>query len=190
MNKIKLFFVAAALICMAGTVNAQKTGYIRVDDVVRLMPETGKLQAQLEKFQQDSVQMNFNYVLSEYQRKDSIVNGKDSMKTPAAVRARMREEMQQHMYEIQNFQQISQQLIQNKQDQLLEPIYAKAIQAIQAVAKENGYSYVYTKDALLVAPPADDILPLVAKKLNLTVPGAPKAGTTPPAAANNAGRKQ
>jgi len=185
MNKIKIFLVAAVLLVMAGSAQAQKTGYIRVDDVVRLMPETAKLQATLESYQKDSLQPRFNYTLSEFQRKDSIVNGKDSLKTPAAARAKMREEMQQDMYELQNWQQISQQLIQSKQDQLLEPIYSKAIEAIQTVAKENGYAYVYTKDALLVAPPADDLLPLVAKKLNLTIPGAPKAS-----ASNTPAKKQ
>jgi outer membrane protein len=181
MNKIKLFLVAAVILVMAGSAAAQKTGYIRVDDVVRLMPETAKLQTVIEAYQKDSLQPRFNYTLSEFQRKDSIVNGKDSLKTPAAARAKMREEMQQDMYELQNWQQISQQLTQTKQDQLLEPIYSKAIAAIQSVAKENGYAYVYTKDALLVAPPADDLLPLVAKKLNLTIPGAPKASAPTPA---------
>jgi len=38
---------------------------------------------------------------------------------------------------------------------------------VQAVAKENGYTYVLTKEALLVSPPAEDILPLVKKKLGL-----------------------
>lgn len=190
MNKFK-FFCAAAVLMIAGSASAQKTGYIRVDDVVRLMPETQKIQGALEKFQADSLQVQFNYTLSEYQRKDSIVNGKDSLKTPAAVRSKMREELQQHVYELQNWQQYQQQMIQQKQEQLLEPIYAKAIKAVQDVAKENAYAYVYTKDALLVAPPADDLLPLVAKKLNLTIPGAagaPRAGTTP--AGGNAPRKQ
>jgi outer membrane protein len=176
MNKIRLFFLAAVFMVMAGSANAQKTGYIRIDDVVRLMPETAKLSGILESYQKDSLQPRFNYTLTEYQRKDSIVNGKDSLKTPAAARAKMREEMQQDMYELQNWQQLSQQLVQAKQEQLLEPIYAKAVEAVQAVAKENGYTYVYTKDALIVAPPADDLLVLVAKKLNLTIPGAPKAG--------------
>jgi outer membrane protein len=39
--------------------------------------------------------------------------------------------------------------------------------AIQTVAKENGYTWVIAKDQLLVSPPADDILPLVKKKLGL-----------------------
>jgi outer membrane protein len=183
MNKFRILLAAAAFVLMAGTASAQKTGYIRVDDVVRLMPETAKLQGVMEKYQSDSLQPRFNYTLAEFQRKDSIVNGKDSTKYPAAARAKMREEMQQDMYELQNWQQLSQQLIQAKQDQLLEPIYAKAISAIQQVAKESGYAYVYTKEALIVAPPADDLLPLVAKKLNLTIPGGGVKPATPPAGA-------
>jgi outer membrane protein len=180
MNKIKLFFLAAIVLITAGSASAQKTGYIRVDDVIAIMPETAKLQGILSKFQTDSLQPRFNYTLAEYQRKDSIVNGKDSTKTPAAIRVKMREEMQRDMYELQNWQTISQEIMQNKQESLLEPLYRKAIEGIQAVAKESGYAYVYTKDALIVAPPADDLLPLVAKKLNLTIPtgGAKPAGTT------------
>ena len=49
----------------------------------------------------------------------------------------------------------------------MAPIQKKAIEAIQTVAKENGYAYVISKDQLLVSPPADDILPLVKKKLGL-----------------------
>lgn len=190
MKKLKFILAAAAVTLIGGAANAQKTGYIRVDDVVRLMPETQKVQGTLEKYQSDSLQPRFNYTLSEFQRKDSIVNGKDSLRYPAAARAKMREEMQQDMYELQNWQQISQQLMQQKQEVLLEPIYSKAIKAIQDVAKENGYGYVYTKDALLVAPPADDLLPLVARKLNLSIPGqaAPKTNAAP--AANTGTKKQ
>ena len=171
MNKFKFFLVALVILCASSAAMAQKSGYIRIDDVVRLMPETGKIQTALEKYQSDSLQPRFNYTLSEYQRKDSIVNGKDSLKTPAAVRAKMRQEMQQDLYELQNWQNLYQQAVQGKQEELLQPIYEKAMQAIQTVAKESGYAYVYSKHALLVAPPADDLLPLVAKKLNLKLPG-------------------
>lgn len=185
MNKIKLFLVATIITLAAGTASAQKTGYIRVDDVVSLMPEVTKLNDALTKYQNDTLQPRFNYTLAEYQRKDSIINGKDSMRTAASVRAKMREEMQQDLYELQNWQAIVQNAMQAKEQNLLEPLYKKAIDAVQAVAKENGYTYVYTKDALLVAPPADDLLPLVAKKLKLTLPT--NASTGSPASANNTG---
>ena len=116
-------------------------------------------------------------MVSEYNRKDSIANGKDSLKTPAVTRAQIRQELEGLAYQIQNWQQIVQNALQGKQSQLLEPIYRKAMNALNAAAKEGGYSYVYNKEALLVAPPADDLLPLVAKKLNIKLP--PSTAATP-----------
>lgn len=179
MNKIKLLFVAAVLFISAGSAMAQKTGYISVDQVVSLMPETARLDSLLRKYQADSINPQFQYIVQEYNRKDSMVNGKDSLKVSAAVRSQVRQELEQYAYQIQNWQTIAQQALQGKQQELLEPIYRKVDNAIQTAAKENGYAYVLSREALLVMPPADDLLPLVAKKLNIKVPtaatGAPAA---------------
>ncbi|MBL0145205.1 MAG: OmpH family outer membrane protein [Chitinophagaceae bacterium] len=52
--------------------------------------------------------------------------------------------------------------------------------AIKAVAKEAGYAYVLDVNSLIVAPPADDIIGLVKKKLNIKDPApAAPAKTTP-----------
>lgn len=171
MKKLKVFVLALGLLVIGNTAMAQnKTGYISVEIMVRIMPETAKLDSVIQKYQADSLQPRFNYTLAQYQRKDSAVNGKDSLKTPASVRAKMREEMQQDLYELQNWQSIVQQATENKQNELLAPIYQKVYTAIQAVAKENGYTHVYNKEAILVAPPADDLIALVAKKLNVKLP--------------------
>jgi outer membrane protein len=175
MNKIKLFLVAAVLFISASSAMAQKTGYISVDQVVSIMPETAKLDSLLRKYQADSLNPQFAYIVQEYNRKDSIANGKDSLKTPVAVRQQIRQELEQYAYQIQNWQQIVQQALQAKQQELLEPIYRKVDNAIQAVAKENGYAYVMNREALLVMPPADDLLTLVARKLNVKVPAAASA---------------
>lgn len=116
-------------------------------------------------------------MVSEYNRKDSIVNGKDSLKNPPAARNLARQEMEGLAYQIQNWQQIVQNALQNKQSELVEPMYRKAMTALRAAAKESGYTYVYNKDALLVAPEGDDLLMLVAKKLNIKVPAT--AAVTP-----------
>ncbi len=179
MNKMKLFVIAAFILLSAGGAMAQKTGYIRLEDVVSLMPEVGKIDTLLQKYQTDSLNTQFTYLVSEYNRKDSLANGKDSAKTPAATRNLMRQELEGYAYQIQNWQQIVQNAMQGKQSQLLEPVYRKAMNALNQVAKENGYSYVYTKDALLVAPPGDDLLPLVAKKLNIKMPVNNPAPTIP-----------
>ena len=179
MNKIKLFMLAAGLFIAAGSVMAQKSGYISVEQIVSIMPETAKLDSLLRKYQADSLNPQYVYMIQEYNRKDSIANGKDSAKTPLTVRTKIREELEQLAYQVQNWQQISQQYLQAKQQQLLEPIYRKVDNAIQAVSKENGYAYVFNREALLVMPPADDLLPLVARKLNVKVPPATASTGTP-----------
>jgi outer membrane protein len=68
--------------------------------------------------------------------------------------------------------QEAQQLINKKEQELLAPIQQKAVQTSQAVAKENGYAYILPKEQLISFPAADDILPLVLKKLNITPPAA------------------
>ncbi|HEY0751533.1 MAG TPA: OmpH family outer membrane protein [Chitinophagaceae bacterium] len=178
MKKIRLFLVIAVIAFSFTTASAQKTGYISLDQVVSLMPEVRKIDSLLQKYQADSLNPQFTYMLTEYNRKDSIANGKDSLKTPATVRAQIRQELEGLAYQLQNWQSIVQNALQQKQNDFLEPIYVKAMNALNAVAKENGYSYVFNKESLLVAPPGDELLPLVAKKLNLKLP--------PSTAANNA----
>jgi len=182
MNKLKLLVVAAVLFTTATTASAQKTGYISLDQLVAIMPEVKKIDSLLQKYQTDSLNTHFTYLLTEFNRKDSIVNGKDSATRPASVRAQVRQELEGLTYQLQNWQQIAQNAMQEKQNDLLEPIYTKAMAALNTVAKENGYSYVYSREALLVAPPGDDLLPMVAKKLNLKLPAtaaAQPAGAQP-----------
>ena len=56
----------------------------------------------------------------------------------------------------------------------------KINEAINAVAKEKGYTHVLSREALLVAPDADNLLQAVAKKLNVTVPPQLLPGYKPP----------
>ena len=179
MNKMKIFFLAAILIATSGSVMAQKTGYISVDDVVRLMPDLGKIDTVMQRYQADSINTEFASLVSDYNYRDSLLSSKDTLKMPATVRDQHRQALQQISYQVQNWQQIAQQAYQSKQQELLAPVYRKVIAAINTVAKESGYTSVFTRDALIVAPPGDDLLPLVAKKLNLKLP----AGAGSPSAA-------
>jgi outer membrane protein len=99
-----------------------------------------------------------------------MVNTKDSAKISATVRKRIRQEMAEIEYQVQNWQSIAQQSLQAKQGELLEPVYRKVYVALQQVAKDGGYTHVFNREALLLAPNGDDLMPLVAKKLNLKLP--------------------
>jgi outer membrane protein len=171
MKKIFTVVIVAAGLLFAANVNAQsKIGYISVETMVRIMPETAKLDSLLERYQADSINPQYAQIVSLYQYKDSVY--RDSLKTPAAVRKQIEQELPTLIYQIQNWQQIVNQALESKQNELLEPIYKKVYDAIRAVAKEKGYVHIMNKEALLVAPEADDIIVLVANKLKVKLPPA------------------
>jgi outer membrane protein len=175
MKKITAIIVLAAGL-FAGSLQAQnKTGYIKVDDMVSLMPELKKIDTLLAVFQNDSLPRTYNYLLSQYQRYDSIAN--DSTRSPVVVRQDAAKQRTGFLEELQNWQTSAQQMFEAKQNSLLQPVYTKVMNAINDVAKEKGYSYIYSREALLVAPPADDILPMVAEKLKVKLP--PPAANKP-----------
>lgn len=169
---MKKFLTAVVLVMgvlFAGNADAQlKIGYIKIDDMVAIMPETQKIDSLLERFQADSINPKYAQIVALYQYKDSVY--RDSLKTPAVVRKQIEEELPSLIYQIQNWQQLVNQAMENKQNEYLAPIYRKVYDAIKLVAKEKGYTHVITKEALLVAPDGDDMIGLVAAKLKVTIP--------------------
>ncbi len=132
------------------------------------MPETVKIDTLLERYQADSINPKYAQIVSLYQYKDSVY--RDSVKTPPVVRRQIEEELPSLIYQIQNWQQIVNQALEARQNELLAPIYRKVYDAIKLVAKEKGYTHVFTKEAFLVAPDGDDMITAVAAKLKVTLP--------------------
>lgn len=179
--------LVVAMGLVAGSASAQiKIGYIRIDDMVSLMPETAKVDTMLQKYQIDSLNPRLKLEVESFQYKDSILSKTDTSKTPKSVLNQMKLERDNHLYFINNFQQLAQQAVQSKQDELLTPIYSKVYDAIKAVSKEKGYTHVLSQDAFLVAPEGDNLLFAVATKLKVKLPpqlqapgGAKPAGNKP-----------
>jgi len=174
MKKFLTVFALATGLFMAGSASAQmKAGYISVDNMVGIMPETAKLDSLLERYQADSINPQYAQIVSLYQYKDSVY--RDSVKTPPAVRKQIEQELPTLIYQIQNWQQIVNQAVEAKQNELLAPIYRKVYDAIKLVAKEKGYTHVFSKEAFLVAPDGDDMIAAVAAKLKVPIPKATPA---------------
>jgi outer membrane protein len=180
MKKLKMLALVVGLLIAGSGVNAQtKIGYIDAETVLYLMPEAAKIDSIVQLYQRDTVGKEFNSLMATYQFKDSIY--RDSIRVPAAVREQTGKELAQLTQTLQNWQQIAQEATQNKQSQLLAPVMRKIQDAINAVAKEKGYTYVLSRESIIVAPDADNLLQAVAKKLNITVPAQLLPGYKPPA---------
>jgi len=169
MKKLRVVLLIATLV-VAGSASAQtpKIGYIRIDDMVSFMPEVEKIDSLLKIYQSDSLAEEYKSLVDLYQFKDSTY--RDTIRTKPAVRKQLEEELPSLLYQLQNWQAISQQKIENKQGELLQPVYKKVYDAIKVVAKEKGYTHVYNKDVFLVAPEGDDLLAAVAAKLKVKLP--------------------
>ncbi len=163
---LSVLMVALGIAAFSQSAKAQtKIGYISFNEIVALMPEAKKADSALVQFRDALIQSA--------QDKETALNdainkfNADSAKMTAAVKEVKRKELQQKLTELQGEEQRIQQELQKRQEELSEPIQKKAMDAVQAVAKESGYAYVLPKEYLIVSPPGDDLLPLVKKKLGL-----------------------
>lgn len=188
MKKLKLVAVAMVLL-IAGTASAQtKIGYIRIDDIVGLMPELAQTKVNMDtvgqKYVQDSILPRLNYVQSEYQRK--LQEYADTTK-PKGVRDEILKDLQAYKEELDAADGLIQQVQQYKQQEYLKPYYAKAKKAIDAVAKKKGYTHVMNTEIFLVAPETDDMSLAVLTELGIKLPNQPAAGGAKPAGTKPAG---
>nr|WP_294904737.1 OmpH family outer membrane protein [uncultured Lacibacter sp.] len=164
MKKI-IVLAVVAIMGTAATVNAQKIGHINTNDLLVAMPETKKAQEKL-KATQDSLNVVYAQLIKEYQEKDSIIR-KDSIKWTPAIKQIRFKEYQDLGEAVQDYSNTAQQFLQQKEQEVFAPVQKLALDAIQTVAKANGYTYVISREALLVVPTSDDLLPLVKKHLKI-----------------------
>lgn len=163
---ITLGLMTLGIFGLSNTTNAQiKIGYISADEIIVLMPEAAKVDTQLNQYQQSlyqnaqDKQNNFNEAVAKFYKDSATMN--------PSLKEVKRTELQKTVQELSGAEQAIQQQFEAKRQELSLPIQKKLQAAIQEVAKENGYTYVFPKEALLVAPPGDDLAPLVKKKLGI-----------------------
>ena len=164
--------LAIGTLVLTNTTQAQnKLGYVSADEIITLMPEAARVDSQLNQYQQSLYQ--------NAQDKQTALNEavtkfyKDSLSMTASLKEVKRTELQKQVQDLSGEEQRIQNLFEQKRQELSLPIQRKLQGAIQEVAKENGYSYIFPREALLVMPPGEDIGNLVRKKLNIREP-APK----------------
>ena len=145
-----------------------KTGYVSIDEVVQLMPDYKKATGDMAQYD-STLQIEYAETLKELNRQDSLFKMDSTKMSPAAKNAK-KELMKKLLVELQGFEQGYQQKMQQKQEELMAPIAQKANQLIEDVAKANGYTYVFSKEALIVKPIEDDLLPLIKTKLEGSAP--------------------
>lgn len=170
MKKTLILFVVAilALGSNAFAQKAVKLAHINSADLFQIMPGRDTALAILEK-EQASLEEEAKIMQQELEKKYNEYQEKQGSWTEL-IRNTKQKELQDLNTRIQGFFSQGQQQLQERQEELLKPLRERFQKAIEDVAKENGYTYVFDSgigSPLLYSQESDDIMPLVKKKLGL-----------------------
>ena len=127
------------------SVFAQKFGHIKTQEIVTAMPEYTKAQTDISTMQKQfedeikraSEEVNKKY--AEYQQ--------DQANLPKNIQERRQKELKDLTQKGKQLQQDAEQQLQQSWMQMLEPIVKKVEEAIKAVGKEGGYTYIFDLNA-------------------------------------------
>ena len=179
----KLFksaLIAGCVLLMSSFAQAQtKVGYINFQQLVGQTTEIKKIQTDIQAYQQQfmdilkGMQTSFQTQAADYDAKRATMTD--------AVRTKTETELTDMQKRIQDYQGTASNQVQAKYDEMTKPLIDKLKAAINAVAKEKGYTYVFDTSAndLLVAPDADNLMGSVTAKIGVSAPtGKPAAAAS------------
>ncbi|MRR18768.1 OmpH family outer membrane protein [bacterium] len=162
-----LLFAVMIFTAQDGFAQSFKTGHINRDEIIMTMPDYDSAMKQYNAYGQELtnalelMQVEYNNKLDQYV--------KDSKNLTDLVKANKEQELADMQNRINNFQQQAQVQLQEKQTELLNPIIERATAAINAVAKDGGFIYIYDIRTLVYVDTvkSTDIGPLVKTKLGI-----------------------
>ena len=167
----KIAMVSLIVLSMYGASAQQKIGYINTDELISVMPEAEKADAELKEYQASLSQQGQD-LMKELGDKDSLFV-RDSAKLSPSMREIKKNELIALYQRVQNWNQQAQEMYQQEAQKKIAPLRQKAMDAIKAVADEKKYAYILDNSAVIVGPPGDDILPMVKAKLGVKDTPAP-----------------
>ena len=166
--KKTLIAIAICLLAFSGNAMAQKNiklGHINSQELMQIMPgrdsvqtilqnEVNELEATLKQMQAEAEKRYNDYVANQAGWTELI-------------RQTKQREIQDMSVRIQEFQENAQKQLTEREAELTKPIIDRAKKAIEDVAREGGYTYIFDGAGLLYSNDSEDIMPAVKKKLGI-----------------------
>ena len=163
----KILLLSLTFIISISSFSQNKFGYIDSQELLLLMPERKTAEEEVQTFAK-SLESQLQAMTAEYQQSVQEYQANEATYTDLVKQDKVTEitGLEQR---IQSFQQNAQQALQSKEQELLEPILQKARQAIEDVASEGDYTYIFDKSvgSILYVKESENILDKVKKKLKL-----------------------
>lgn len=169
MKTFKILTILCAFIMIGSTLNAQKVGYINSQELISQLPEVKEANANIETLKKQ-LQKKGQTMITNLQAKYEDLQKKQQSGTISRAELEQKAaKLQEEEAQIAKFEQSSQQQIMTKSQELLTPIQDKINKAIQDVAAEKGYDYIFDAGMgmVLYADPSADVSTAVKSKLGI-----------------------
>ena len=170
-RSFKAILVLLACVAIAGSVSAQKFGYLNSAAILAEMPKVKEAEANLEVLQKQ-LQNKGQTMLEDFQAKYLELERKNQQGeiSPKDLEVEA-QALKEEETKIAQYEQDMQRQLIDKRDELLAPIIEEVNNAIKLVAEEEGYSYIFDASPgtgiLLYADESTDVLDKVKAKLGM-----------------------
>jgi outer membrane protein len=167
MKKITSILLVICIAISSSIFAQNKFGHIHSEQLLMVMPETADAEKSIQEYNQ-MLETQLQTMYGEYQSKAGEFQNNESLMTDIVKEAKIKE-IQDLELRIQQFQQSSQESIQQKRNEVLSPLLEKAQNAINEIAKENDYTYIFdiSLGSIVYGQESKDIMPLVKAKLGI-----------------------
>jgi outer membrane protein len=164
MKKILILFI---LMITFQTLSAQKYGYLNKEEIYKSIPEFDSATVQVEKLRKEYENMLAS-MQGEYSSKTASLNN-ESANISEYLRQTRQEELKNLSVRIQLFSVRATAQLDEKKNQLLQPIITKVDDAIKSVATEQGFIFVIDSGQMLFTDEkkCTNILPLLKAKMGV-----------------------
>lgn len=163
----KILLIAAMAIASVTAFAQNKFAHVSFSELVQLMPEADEARAAMAASSKEA-QETYQTMAEEINSKYQAYQQKAATWT-AAIREAKEKELTDLQQRIQEFEQSVQAELQQQQQTLMAPIYKKAQDTVNELAKAAGYIYVFDVTTALYVDPAQsvDLTPAARKALNI-----------------------
>ena len=136
----KLILCAICAICGFATANAQKFGHVNSQEIIQVMPEFTKARTDIEALTKQ-YEADLKSMQEELQKKSEAYE-KEQATLPANIKQRRETELQEMYQKIQQSYQDNQQALAKEQNEKMQAITTKVLDAIKAVGQAGNYVYI------------------------------------------------
>ena len=171
-----IFILLLLVVSQAAWAQETKIGYTNVELILQYMPQTKAIETELGKLE-EAISKTLEVKQKYYQQKlQEFMEYKQSGKplTPEMEKAAT-SELQRLEGEVQKGIADAEDKLMTRRMALLKPVQDKMQGAIDAVAKEGGYTYILNQavgsgiPSILYGKESDNVTTLIAKKLGIAV---------------------